>query len=187
MGNSKAKGGNFEREVARELSLWWTNGKREDVFYRTNSSGGRFTMRRKSGKDTSSQGGDIGFTDPIGKPLTDKWSIEVKTGYGTKTKSGIVRWDVLDFLDSSQKEIVLEKMWKQSERDAELTEREPILIFRRNGRKACIMMRWICWQLLPHIYEPGSIKSIIWEGNIILLLKDFFEYVDVKKFKKKVI
>ena len=147
-----AKGGNFEREVAKLLSLWWTDGKREDVFYRSQASGGRFTSRRKTGKDTALQGGDITASDPIGEPLVKEWSIELKTGYGKKTDTGINRWDCLDFLDSRQKSPVLEKMWEQCSRDAELTNREPILIFRRNGRSPCIMLNctYIMEKLNPH-------------------------------------
>jgi hypothetical protein len=48
-----AKGSSFEREIAKLLSLWWSEGMRDDVFYRSHASGGRFTMRRKSGKDTA--------------------------------------------------------------------------------------------------------------------------------------
>ena len=54
-----AKGPSFEREVCEKLSLWWTDGKRDDVFMRTSGSGGKATARRKKGKDTPFQGGDI--------------------------------------------------------------------------------------------------------------------------------
>lgn len=136
--SGKNKGGNFEREIAKKLSLWWTNNEREDIFYRSHSSGARFTSRKKAGKDTALQSGDITASDPIGAPLIEKWSIEIKTGYGNKNKDGsITRWDVLDLIDSKQKETVLQKMWSQCKKDA--GNKEPILIFRRNGRSACIM------------------------------------------------
>lgn len=137
----------MEREVGVLLSRWWTEGKRDDIFYRSNASGARFTQRKKSGKDTAYQGGDITFTDPIGEPLIKAWNIEIKTGYGGREKikddSGKVikkiqhRWDILDILDSSQKKTTFETMWEQCCRDANLTCRIPILVFRRNQRKAC--------------------------------------------------
>ena len=46
---------------------------------------------------------------------------------------------MLDFIDSRQRTPILMNMWGQCERDAELTGREPVLIFRRNNRLACIM------------------------------------------------
>lgn len=181
MGTGKAKGGEFEREVCRKLSLWWTEGKRDDIFYRTHSSGGRFTMRRKAKKDTALQGGDITASDPIGEPLVKIWSIEAKTGYGTKTKTGIVRWDVLDVLDSQQKETTLEKMWAQCERDAILTNRIPILIFRRNLRQACIVMNTTYFEKLVGYFGSPKNKYIAFSSEritgFILPLTTFFDWV----------
>lgn len=177
-----AKGGNFEREIAKVLSLWWSEGLRDDVFYRSHASGGRFTMRRKSGKDTALQGGDITASDPIGEPLVREWSIEIKTGYGKKTDSGISRWDTLDFLDSRQKEPVLKKMWDQCKRDAELTNRQPILIFRRNGRSPCIMFsQKYFYKLMEsfNTYENIGIGISFEEHfkQIIMPLQSFFEWI----------
>jgi len=76
-----AKGGQFERDICRELSMWWTDGERDDVFWRTSQSGGRATTRRKKGKKTFGQYGDVQATDPIGQPLIDLCTIELKKGY----------------------------------------------------------------------------------------------------------
>lgn len=174
------KGGYFEREIARILSLWWTDGDRDDIFYRSHSSGARFTQRKKSGKDTALQGGDITASDPIGEPLIKAWSIEVKTGYGTPTKSGINRWDVLDFIDSQQKKPVLEKMWNQSDRDAKLTSREPVLIFRRNGRIPCIMFRSMYILKLRDLFGDNMGFHIIVRttfNTVLMSLSDFMEWI----------
>jgi len=40
-----AKGGEFERDISRFLSRWWTYGERDDVFWRTSASGARATTR----------------------------------------------------------------------------------------------------------------------------------------------
>lgn len=76
-----AKGGNFEREICHQLSKWWTNGKRDDVFWRTSNSGGRATVRRQKGKYTYSGHADISYTDTKGKALVDMYGIELKRGY----------------------------------------------------------------------------------------------------------
>jgi len=187
-----AKGGGFEREIAVLLSKWWTEGKRDDVFYRSHASGGRFTSRRKTGKDTALQGGDITASDPIGEPLIAAWSIEAKTGYGTKKKikdkdgevvsKETIRWDVLDFLDSKQKEPVLQKMWSQCRRDAELTNREPILIFRRNGRAPCIMFTIGYYEHLKAYFGGWPYSNILEVvvddfGCMIIPLNTFFEWI----------
>ena len=90
------KGATFERDISRKLSLWWTHGERDDVFWRSSMSGGRATVRAKQGKTTAYQNGDITATDPIGAPLIANVVIELKRGYK--------RWCVLDMVDSPKPE-----------------------------------------------------------------------------------
>jgi len=90
-----SKGGSFENEIAKALSLWFTDKKRDDVFGRSDCSGGRFTQRRKKGQDTANQAGDLTFNDAIGEPLIKIWSIEVKTGYAPKNKVKDADGDVI--------------------------------------------------------------------------------------------
>lgn len=82
-GSGKRKGGAFERLVCKQLSLWWSGGKRDDIFFRTASSGGRATQRAKKGKKTFGQYGDIQAADPLGQPLMDLCIIECKDGYAS--------------------------------------------------------------------------------------------------------
>lgn len=86
-----SKGGHYEREIARRLSLWWTDGARDDVFWRVGGSGGRAKGRGRKGVGTAGQHGDIAATDPIGAPLIDALTIEIKRGY---SKNSFV--DVID-------------------------------------------------------------------------------------------
>lgn len=90
----RGKGSQFERDLCRQLSLWWTNGSRDDVFWRSAQSGGRATFRAKKGKQTFGSYGDIAATDPIGRPLLDLMTIEAKKGYGKKGTA----FDALDNL-----------------------------------------------------------------------------------------
>ena len=90
-----AKGGCFEGEIARDLSLWFTNNERDDIFGRSDGSGGRFTSRQKKGKDTANMAGDITFIDSIGEPLIKHWCLEAKTGYADKTKVKDADGDVI--------------------------------------------------------------------------------------------
>jgi len=76
--DSKNKGTAFERTIAKDLSLWWSSGEREDLFWRTASSGGRATQREKEGKPTAGQDGDICATSPSSHPLMEKIIIECK-------------------------------------------------------------------------------------------------------------
>lgn len=210
-----AKGGNFENEIARQLSLWFTKGKRDDVFGRSDGSGARFTSRRKRGKDTANQHGDITFTDILGESLISIWSIEAKTGYcgkkkvkdadgdivripvyakqkkedkgkekkiiGWKDKTALVPWDAFDFIDSNQKTPVLQKMWEQCIKDAELSGTQPILIFRRNARQPCICIKRSYYNHLKEYFgRIGNLivvdAGILDEEIIIMSLAEFFEW-----------
>lgn len=77
--NSSEKGHSFEREIAKKLSLWWSEGKDRDIFYRSDSSGSRATLReRYSGDKLLDQYGDIVAEKIEGRPLTDRFCIECK-------------------------------------------------------------------------------------------------------------
>ena len=86
-----AKGGEFEREVCKDLSRWWTDDpERDDVFWRSSNSGGRATMRKKRGKKTYGHVGDVAAVDPIGKPFLDFMTVEIKRGYSKHTLSSLL-------------------------------------------------------------------------------------------------
>jgi len=147
-----AKGANFEGSISKQLSLWFTEDKEESTFWRTSASGARATMRRKGNKDVQIDDfGDIKAESPLGKPLTDFFSIELKTGYAKKAKSKakkhdgkevikITNWDILDMVDSNQGKPMFYQFWEQSEKDALAASKEPMLIFRRNNKQPCISL-----------------------------------------------
>ena len=184
------KGGGFEREVAVLLSRWWEPG-RDDIFWRSDSSGARYTQRKKSGKDTALQGGDITCADPCGELLIRAWNMELKTGYGgckkVKDSDGKLikkvqkQWDLLDILDSSKNTPVFFEFWNQCFRDAKLTGRKPILIFRRNLRKICISYPMAYHNHLQDYFgpcmSPTILSTTVEENIIILLLADFFQWI----------
>lgn len=106
-----AKGAPFERELSKQLSMWWTNGASDAVFWRSSQSGGRATTREKSGKKTKGQYGDIAVTDPIGQPLIELVSIEAKNGYNNR--------DIMQFLDTKKvPKGSLQEFINQASRDA---------------------------------------------------------------------
>ena len=80
-GGSKAKGGSFERQVCKDLSLWLTRGRRNDIFWRSAMSGGRATVHQKGRKGRvrmAHVSGDICAVDPIGASFIDMFYIECK-------------------------------------------------------------------------------------------------------------
>ena len=76
-----AKGGQFERSVCKELSLWYSRGKDDNVFYRSQASGARATVRRKVGKEAKGHSGDIACTAEEGHNLIKSVFFELKRGY----------------------------------------------------------------------------------------------------------
>jgi hypothetical protein len=81
------KGGQFERDLCRVLSVWWAGDPDTDVlFWRTSQSGGRATQRAKSGRRThAAHCGDIAALDERGAPLTRLITFEAKRGYPATT------------------------------------------------------------------------------------------------------
>lgn len=77
-GGGKAKGAEFERHVCKRLSLWMSDGEREDLFWRSAMSGGRATLQNRKGVKNKTQEGDITSLDPLGHLLTDEYVIECK-------------------------------------------------------------------------------------------------------------
>ncbi len=128
-----SKGASFERDISRQLSLWWTHGERDDVFWRSSMSGGRATVRAKKGQKTAYQNGDITATDPIGSPLIENVVIELKRGYK--------KWGVLDLLDSPKPEkSTLAGFLAQVEEECKNAGVSAfVLICKRDGRKPVVI------------------------------------------------
>lgn len=74
----KRVGNEYERTIAKKLSLWITNGESDDVFWRVIDSGARATTRKKMGKTTINDG-DLCAVNPDYKWFTDKFYMDTKT------------------------------------------------------------------------------------------------------------
>lgn len=116
-GGGKQKGAAFEREICKALSLWVTNGKRGDVFWRSAMSGGRATMF-----SDVRQCGDICAVAPEGAPFTARYFIECKAYRDLQINSWLItgRGKLAEF-------------WQETKDQARIHKREPLLIFRQNG------------------------------------------------------
>lgn len=160
-----AKGSQFERDMCREFSLWWTNKKRDDVFWRTSQSGGRATQRMKSGKTTSDSYGDMMATDEEGKPFTRFILTEFKKGY-TKDLGALI------VIDGNQKEPILKTWLKKNEVTRKSSGRQySMIVFQRNYKKTCIVLdQWLF----------GLLESYVGEWYRTDLLELFFVDVDIK-------
>ncbi len=137
------KGSSFERDICKQLSYWWTDGERSDVFWRTQTSGARATTRAKQGKKTFGQNGDVQACDPLGQPLLDLVSIEIKRGY---SKSSFA-----DMVEAPEKAAIqqYDKFIAQAIQDAKKAE-VPYwwLITKRDRKETWITMPYDFWACL---------------------------------------
>ena len=166
----KGKGSSFERRVCVLLSEWWTGGERSDVFWRTSMSGGRATVRKRKGKSTHGQYGDICAIDPIGQPFLDCFAIEVKRGYPTAT--------VHDLLDT--KKPIYQKWIEQAEASREASGAEWWMIVHQRDRRETIITMPSSWhRLLDEWPDCRLINVETGNGEEIecISLSGFLKYV----------
>lgn len=127
------KGGQFERDICRKLTEWWTGDPDHDVlFWRTSQSGGRATSRKKKGKETNkAHCGDISALGKKGSILTRLITFELKNGYPAAT--------MMDLLDLPRRETLFTKFVQQAIK-AMLSAKTPFwaLIHHRNRREVLI-------------------------------------------------
>src|SRR5688572_3527363 len=127
-----AKGSAFERSICRQLSLWWSGGKHDDLFWRSATSGARATTRAKSGKRTAGHCGDVVATDSSAQPFISFFTVELKRGY-----NGATPIDLLDGGNHSKRSFPA--MFKQAA-DARDRAGTPhwLLIHKRDRRAAMV-------------------------------------------------
>ena len=78
-GMGKQKGAKFERDVCKQLSLWLSDGKQDDLLWRSSMSGGRATLGIKLGNyHRKQQAGDISPISVLGSHLLERFYIECK-------------------------------------------------------------------------------------------------------------
>jgi hypothetical protein len=144
MTQSNTKGNSFEREMCKRFSLWYSDGKLDDLFWRTSGSGSRATNRDRLGKDlTKYQHGDMTFVRPEGRPLLDFFSFEFKS------YSGI---DFHGIFHTVSPERSLLSFWAKCVRDAEQSGRVPWLVTKVNKGKT---IAWVPWSLLSFFESSG--------------------------------
>jgi len=150
-----SKGDNFERETCRAISLWWTEGERDDVFWRNR------TRVTSNTPNAERQLGDLSTVHTVGVPFVEVFNVEFKIGY-SKTKQGkkhkVIPWDLLDLIDGKGK-IFLE-FWHQTQSDAILSKRFPMLIFKRDYHTPVVVMRRTDMFVLDGYQGPVGCRTL---------------------------
>lgn len=187
-----SKGADFERRLAKTLSLWWTQDldvPRDDIFWRTSQSGGRATSRRKNDQQTFNQIGDLCAVDPIGIPFLKAFTVEIKRGYS--------RCTIQDILDKPKrgKKQQYEKWIEKIAKEAVIAKSISwLLIIQRDRREALAITPWKEFSQLPcDEYEDldGEIDAAYAflertnEDLLVFPLSEFLRIVDPEWIKAK--
>lgn len=133
-GSGKRKGSAYEREICQELSYWWSHGKDDNIFYRSQSSGGRATSRKKRNKETSSNHGDITCVDKAGRRFIKVVTVEIKRGYSKNTIFDLIDKRT-DALQTWEKHIL-----QAMESSSNAGSLSWMIISKRNFRKAVVIL-----------------------------------------------
>jgi hypothetical protein len=126
---SKAKGSAFERDVCVKLSLWISEGKNKDLFWRSAMSGGRATQGFKRGDILRRQAGDITAVAPEGHVLTDKFYIELKH---------LKNLAMMSFVVSNSG--ALQREWVKTIKQAHRFGRIPMMIVKQNNYATLVLV-----------------------------------------------
>jgi hypothetical protein len=151
MAKGKGKGSAYEREKCREFSLWITEGKRDDLFWRSPTSGGRATTRAKKGLNTYGCYGDILCVDPEGLWLIPTViTVEIKKGYTTKLLFS-------DLIERPGAESLIYKFWQKIKKEsAQANSLFPLLIFRRACRSEMVLTDFNFTKLFRNFFREVS-------------------------------
>jgi hypothetical protein len=166
------KGFRWEREFSVLLSKWWTEGKRDDVFWRTGGSGGRATGRRKKGKDTYGQASDTFACDPIGIPFTDTFACELKKGYSKSSP-----FDAMDKLDRYKPQVFQQWIAQSEKARANSGSRWWLIVFCRDRRQPMMAFPAKVLKTLPGgkvLSNKRTMLMRIEEGLVALCRLDEF-------------
>jgi len=144
--NGKEKGGNYERVISKKLSLWLSNREFDDMFWRTQGSGSRHTIRRRKNLTLEGQAGDIASTcRGISEDFIKVFCVEIKfykdiNIWSTITKS---KTGLLDF-------------WKQADRQGREVGKIPLLIVKQNHKPTLLISNEIFNILIIKNFELES-------------------------------
>lgn len=173
-GGGKQKGNSFERDISKSLSLWWSNSERDDIFWRTQSSGGRATQRKKRGVTTNGQDGDISSTDPTSSLFTDKFVMECKRYKSIKI------WNII-----SNKPCPFRDWWFKLKEQATSVSKRPLLIMREDRQSILCAMDADLFSIIKCsmiMYTIAAVECSVLNDKVVLIHFEDLLSLDAVKF-----
>jgi hypothetical protein len=123
MKNPKAKGSNFENEIAKQLSLWVSNNNHKRIFMRSVISGAMYTNDSRNNENYLSEkhAGDITWNEKEGKELIDRFYIECKR---------YKEFNFINFIKNENYEF--SKFWKKCIKESNELNKIPFMLVKPN-------------------------------------------------------
>lgn len=150
------KGGAYERDVSRKLTIW-ASGKNMPMWYwRTSGSG---SQASRSGDLKSPMAGDIMATVPEGAFFTDIFVVECKNRKNE---------NVLSFIDQEDSDDPY-LWWLEAMYESMATKRLPMVVFHKykSSKEYCIIRRTCYNKLRKHLGKGISHLSSQGEATIV--------------------
>ena len=150
--NSKAKGNNFERKIARLLSDW--SGHK---FMRTPMSGAIHNFKDKR------------LVSDIVAPMSiGEWPFSIEA------KCVECSWELNTFIEGTS--VTLQQHWKQCYEDSQREGLLPMLVFKKNHREIYMMITESLFKELD--IEPASYMTVNTQSDTLVILK-FKEFLSL--------
>ena len=174
-----AKGGDFERYIAKELTVWLTGKPKPYMFWRMPASGGLATIH----EECVGLAGDIRSVHKDAEFLTSIFAIECKTGYPHTSF-----WQHFKNI----KNFNLESFWLQACGEAMGSNRRPMLIYRKKGSAPLVGMTDDIVSEIQKVTDLMEIPSITMYWSVIKNIQpmnlfnfdDFFKAVGPDEIKE---
>lgn len=160
-GAGKRKGGNYERQIARKLSLWITQDKNENGLWRSSSSGATATINKKKGNINPYQCGDLCAVSADCYGFAEKIYVEIKS---------YKKLSIANFIFNRSS--ILKKFWDVAKKESKEYNKEPIIIAKENNFPELIIFQPTFFKLV--IPYKTFTKVEIKNGGIYIALLDEF-------------
>lgn len=149
-GGSAKKGASFERRVCKELSLWISSGKRDDIFWRSAMSGGRATIGLRKGITRASQAGDMVAISRLGEGFLNVFVVEHKH-----------RRDLqLDRFLTEHKGNLM-SYWRKHMKECKAFKKHPFLVAKQNRTKTLLLLTKTGMEILGIFRCPSIFRATI--------------------------
>lgn len=178
------KGSAFERQMSKYISKWILNDPNaEPIIWRSSNSGGTFTTNRLRGNSRqAAMASDLISIDERSKWFMEFFSIECKNGYKGAS--------IFSTFKNSKSDI-LKGFWEQASRDADLSNRVPMLIFKPLGNSELIglplpvVSKYFCEMLTADQMVQVTFNKQL-STLCLFKLKEFFERYTAEEIKIKI-